>query len=48
MEIEAEKIRIKFAKWMPKWWQFLIIMIALIMALKGDYKELFDWIKSYL
>ena len=42
------EIKIKDMKWKLKWWQFLIVMISLIMAMKGDYKELFDWIKSYL
>jgi hypothetical protein len=44
--IKIEKIKIEFPKW--KWWQFTILGVAFILALKVDPNKAFELLKSII
>lgn len=44
--IEIEKIRLSFPDW--DWWQVLIAIVFFVMILRGQHKEVLQWIKSFL
>jgi len=41
--IKIEKIKIEFPKW--KWWQFTILVVTIVLALKVDPNKAFELLK---